>query len=74
MRAAAEAGGTRVAALSAADEVAVTRFLSGSISYTDIPRLVADAADAAPDLPCDSVENILAADAAGRKLAEEWNS
>jgi 1-deoxy-D-xylulose 5-phosphate reductoisomerase len=54
--------------------VAVSRFLAGSISYTDIPRLVADAADAAPDLPCDSVENILAADAAGRKLAEEWNS
>ena len=58
----------------AADEVAVSRFLAGSISYTDIPQLVADAADAAPDLPCDSVENILAADAAGRKLAEEWNS
>ena len=71
---AAAAGGTRAAALSAADEVAVARFLAGSISYTDIPRLVADALDAAPDLPCDSVENILAADAAGRKLAEEWNS
>ena len=73
-RAAAEADGTRAAALSAADEVAVARFLAGSISYTDIPRLVADALDAAPDLPCDSFENILAADAAGRKLAEEWNS
>jgi 1-deoxy-D-xylulose-5-phosphate reductoisomerase len=73
-RTAAEAGGTRAAALSAADEVAVARFLAGSISYTDIPRLVADALDAAPDLPCDSVENILAADAAGRKLAEKWNS
>ena len=74
VRAAAEAGGTRAAALSAADEVAVARFLAGSISYTDIPRLVADAVDAAPDLPCDSLENILAADAAGRKLAEKWNS
>ena len=74
VRAAAEAGGVRTASLSAADEVAVARFLSGSISYTDIPRLVADALDAAPDLPCDSVENILAADAAGRKLAEKWNS
>ncbi len=74
VRAAAEAGGVRTAALSAADEVAVARFLAGSISYTDIPRLVADALDAAPDLPCDSVENILAADAAGRKLAEKWNS
>ena len=74
VRAASEAGGVRTAVLSAADEVAVSRFLAGSISYTDIPRLVADAVDAAPDLPCDSIENILAADAAGRKLAEEWNS
>ncbi len=74
VRAASEAGGVRTAVLSAADEVAVSRFLAGSISYTDIPRLVADAVDAAPDLPCDSLENILAADAAGRKLAEKWNS
>ncbi len=71
---AARASGTKTAALSAADEVAVARFLAGEIRYTDIVRLVEAAVDAAPDLPCDSIENILAADAAGRKLAEEWNS
>ena len=71
---AARAGGTKTAVLSAADEVAVARFLAGEIRYTDIVRLVAAAVDAAPDLPCDSLENILAADAAGRKLAKEWNS
>ena len=71
---AARAGGTKTAVLSAADEVAVARFLAGEIRYTDITRLVAAAVDAAPDLPCDSLENILAADAAGRKLAKEWNS
>ena len=71
---AARAGGTKTAALSAADEVAVARFLAGEIRYTDIVRLVEAAVDAAPDLPCDSIENILAADAAGRKLAKEWNS
>ena len=71
---AARAGGTKTAVLSAADEVAVARFLAGEIRYTDIVRLVAAAVDAAPPLPCDSLENILAADAAGRKLAHEWNS
>ena len=71
---AAHAGGTKTAVLSAADEVAVARFLAGEIRYTDIVRLVEAAVDAAPDLPCDSIENILAADAAGRKLAKEWNS
>ena len=71
---AARAGGTKTAVLSAADEVAVARFLAGEIRYTDIVRLVAAAVDAAPDLPCDSLENTLAADAAGRKLAKEWNS
>ena len=71
---AARAGGTKTAVLSAADEVAVARFLAGEIRYTDIVRLVEAAVDAAPDLPCDSIENILAADAAGRKLAKEWNS
>jgi len=71
---AARAGGTKTATLSAADEVAVARFLAGEIRYTDIVRLVAAVVDAAPSLPCDSLENILAADAAGRKLAKEWNS
>ena len=71
---AARAGGTKTAVLSAADEVAVARFLAGEIRYTDIVRLVAAAVGAAPDLPCDSLENILAADAAGRKLAKEWKS
>ena len=39
VRDAAMAGGTRLAALSAADEVAVARFLSGEISFPDIVRL-----------------------------------
>ncbi len=71
---AARAGGTKTAALSAADEIAVARFLAGEIRYTDIPKLVADVVDTAPCLSCDSLDNILAADAAGRKLAQEWNS
>ena len=72
VREAAAAGGVRPAALSAADEVAVARFLAGGLRFTDIPRLVASAVRAAPDLPCDSLHNVLAADAAARKFAQEW--
>ncbi|MDO5317465.1 MAG: 1-deoxy-D-xylulose-5-phosphate reductoisomerase [bacterium] len=67
-------GGVKPAALSAADEVAVSRFLAGHIRFTDIPRLVEAAVLESPDLPCDSVHNILAADAAARRFAQEWKS
>lgn len=70
----AEEGGTRTAAASAADEVAVARFLAGEITYTEIVRLVEEVAHAAPDLPCDTVENVYAVDAAARKLAQQWKS
>lgn len=66
VREAAAAGGTRLAALSAADEVAVARFLAGEISFTDIVRLVADVVTSTPVFPCDSLESVLAADAAAR--------
>ncbi len=69
---AAEAGGTRTAVLSAADEVAVSRFLSGEIRYVDIPRLLESVVASAPEISCDSIENILNADAVSRKLAKEW--
>ena len=70
---AARAGGTKTAALSAADEIAVSRFLAGEIRYTDIARLVADTVDAAPAAACDSLENILATDAFARQFATHWN-
>ena len=68
------AGGVKPAALGAADEVAVSRFIGGDIRFTDIPRLVEAAVHESPDLPCDSLHNILAADAAARKFAQEWKS
>ncbi|MGN0847830.1 MAG: 1-deoxy-D-xylulose-5-phosphate reductoisomerase [Kiritimatiellia bacterium] len=71
---AAARGGVKPAALSAADEIAVVRFLAGDIRFTDIPRLVEAAVLASPDLPCDSLHNVMAADAAARKFAQEWNS
>ncbi|MGE5484261.1 MAG: 1-deoxy-D-xylulose-5-phosphate reductoisomerase [Ignavibacteriales bacterium] len=50
-----KAGGTMPAVMSAADEVAVARFLSGGIGFTEIPRVIEDvmcahAAVANPDL------------------------
>ena len=69
---AAKAGGTKCAALSAADEVAVERFLAGDIRYTDIPQLVADTVAAAPMLAGDSLDKILTTDAFARDFAGDW--
>ena len=71
---AAAAGGVKPAALSAADEIAVSRFLAGTLGFTDIPRLVEAAVNESADLPCDSVQNIMVADAAARRFAQEWKS
>jgi 1-deoxy-D-xylulose-5-phosphate reductoisomerase len=72
VRDAEKAGGTRTAVLSAADEIAVSRFLEGDIRYTDIVRLVSYAVEKAPDIPCDSIESVLEADRAARELARSW--
>ena len=70
VRESAAAGDARLVALSAADEVAVARFLAGEIAFTDIVRLVADVVASTPVSCCDSVEAILAVDAAARVAAE----
>ena len=69
---AARAGGGRTAALSAADEVAVARFLAGEIRYTDIVRLVTDAVAQAPGIACDSIDAVLEADRIARIFAHAW--
>ena len=69
VRAAAAAGGTAAAALSAADEIAVERFLAGEIAFTDIPRLVEKAMNAAASPSCSSLEDILETDARARAFA-----
>ncbi len=68
----AEEGGTRMVALSAADEIAVERFLSGDIAFTEIVPLVADVVSATPPRRCDSVDDVYAADAAARSSARAW--
>ena len=66
------AGGTRPAALNAADEVAVARFLAGELAFSDIPDLVASVTASVPVLPCDAVARVLETDRAARRLAAEW--
>ena len=62
-------GGTAMAVLNAANEVAVEAFLAGQIPFTAIAR-VNEATLAACELtPADSLERVVAADAAARREA-----
>jgi 1-deoxy-D-xylulose-5-phosphate reductoisomerase len=68
-RQAGEAGNTYPTVLSAADEVAVDRFIRGDISFLDIAALVQAALDAhTPDGPL-TLASILAADRWAREVA-----
>ena len=67
-REAGEAGGTAPAILNAANEVAVGAFLDGRIGFMDIPRGVEHALSAVEAGPADSLDAVLAADAAAREV------
>jgi 1-deoxy-D-xylulose-5-phosphate reductoisomerase len=66
---AAEAGGAKTVALNAADEVAVAAFLEGQIHFDDIPRVVEEVLSATSSGKLASIEKVLEADAAARRLA-----
>jgi 1-deoxy-D-xylulose-5-phosphate reductoisomerase len=53
-----ERGGCAAAVLAAADEWAVDAFLKGRIGYTDIAKTVERCLDAAPEIPCDSLDAV----------------
>lgn len=67
-------GGTAPAILSAANEIAVEAFLARQIGFLDIARNVADTMDAAQAkglvTAADTLSDVLAADAEGRRLAQ----
>ena len=64
------AGGSAPAALNAANETAVARFLAGDASFTDIPRLVeAGLAAAACDPGADTLDALRSVDREARRLA-----
>ncbi|HQR40837.1 MAG TPA: 1-deoxy-D-xylulose-5-phosphate reductoisomerase [Blastocatellia bacterium] len=65
------AGGTYPAALNAANEVAVAAFLDGALDFRGIPRVVEDVLGAHVATPADSIDAVLAADAAARQHARE---
>jgi len=65
------AGATAPAWMSAANEVAVDAFLAGRIAWSGIAELVERALDRWDGTPADSLEAVLAADAAARAVTTE---
>jgi len=64
------AGGTMPAALNAANEIAVKRFLEGKISFLQIPETICRTMEHHSSTPHPVLDDIIAADASARKFAE----
>ena len=64
-------GGAAPAVYNAANEQAVALFLAGRIRFGDIPRAISSALDELGDLPGGTREELLEADAAGRRHVME---
>jgi 1-deoxy-D-xylulose-5-phosphate reductoisomerase len=64
------AGGTMPAALNAANEIAVTRFLDGKISFLQIPETICRTMEHHTSMAHPTLDDIIAADASARKFAE----
>jgi 1-deoxy-D-xylulose-5-phosphate reductoisomerase len=69
--AAAKAGGGKTVALNAADEVAVSAFLDGSIRFEEIPVLIEDVLSETPVGKLESIEEVLRVDQQARASARE---
>jgi 1-deoxy-D-xylulose-5-phosphate reductoisomerase len=68
---AAESGPAACIALNAADEIAVAAFLEGAIPFLGIPRTIEDVLMQTKSTPPESIEEVLAADAAARDCARK---
>ncbi len=68
---AAAAGGAASATLNAANEVAVTAFLDGNIRFTDIVKVLESVLETHPGGEPESLDQVLAVDAAARRRAGE---
>ncbi len=64
-------GGSSMAVLNAANEVAVEHFLDRRIKFTEIPRLITKVMEQTATGPADKLEGILQADSSARSLARE---
>jgi 1-deoxy-D-xylulose-5-phosphate reductoisomerase len=65
-------GGTAGAALNAANEAAVTRFLEGEIRFLDIPRACRAALESHAFDPTPSIDQLWRVDARARLEVERW--
>ena len=65
------AAGTAPAVLNAANEVAVAAFLDKQISFLSIPRVIGAVLDALPVNAVGSLDDVLDADAAARRVAQQ---
>ncbi len=70
-REAARAGGPLPCALNAADEVAVAAFLENRLDFPGIARVVEHVLERMPRTPLARIEDVLAADAEARRLADD---
>jgi 1-deoxy-D-xylulose-5-phosphate reductoisomerase len=70
-REAARIGGPLPCALNAADEVAVAAFLENRLDFLGIARVVEHVLDRMPRAAMSSIEDVLAADAEARRLAND---
>jgi 1-deoxy-D-xylulose-5-phosphate reductoisomerase len=70
-RRAGEEGGTAPCMFNAANEVAVAAFLAGRLPFLGIAEVVADALDASDGASARDLDDLVAADAAARRHAEE---
>jgi 1-deoxy-D-xylulose-5-phosphate reductoisomerase len=69
-REALKAGGTAPAILNAANEIAVAAFLAGRIGFMDIAALSESVLETLPQSDLGSIDDVIAADAEARRLAE----
>lgn len=69
-REAARVGGPLPCALNAADEVAVAAFLQGQLDFLGIARVVEQVLERMPRSKMGSIDDVLAADAEARRLAQ----
>ena len=66
-----EAGESAPAVLNAANEIAVERFLSGDLGFSDIPRVIHAVLARAGTVPLHTLTDVLSADAHARECVEQ---
>ncbi len=66
-----QAGGTSMAAMNAANEVAVEQFLRGGCGFADISGLIEQVLNRLPPVPAEDLETVLEVDDKARKLARQ---